>query len=176
MRMCINESRTQKLSVSRPANGELRCSGPTVMNKDNPSVYPYPLCVLRAQLNTTLDLTTNHYHGTPSDRTSHPNSWLYVYEGARNYWLYLIRIPLFGYPLIIPSYSSMAVGGDEVGCPRSNTMPPEQSQALLRRQNAQSAGHKKFQATTRRNPTNNGDYRMGGPHLTCRRACPSCNV
>lgn len=34
MRMCINESRTHKLPVSKPAYYEVRSSGPTVMSKD----------------------------------------------------------------------------------------------------------------------------------------------
>jgi len=32
--MCINESRTHELAVCKVANDELRCSGPTIMNKD----------------------------------------------------------------------------------------------------------------------------------------------
>ena len=34
MRMCINESRTHELPMSKLANDELRSSGPTIMNKD----------------------------------------------------------------------------------------------------------------------------------------------
>ena len=34
MCMCINESRTHKLPMSKPAYYEVRSSGPTVLNED----------------------------------------------------------------------------------------------------------------------------------------------